>query len=330
MAVPKISDLRTWDGTQFTNDDYDYNSQTIVNWLANKQADLEVNTVRAANGFDAANSKITNVAPATTGTDAVNLDQLNTISSVNNQYIPYTLASGKVNASGYANYLQKDSDTQLTILAGNTNPDLVVIQSDGTLETLTDDVVLTISVSNGTYTIVKEKDAAPILTASTVSSGVVFPSAPVNGDYFLLTSGRPYAGYKYASVGGWGEVTFVSMGTVTVATGTATLSMFQYNSPNYVNGARTVIDTYTSNTAKYRKWSDGFIEQWMTTTGGTVTLPLAMTTTKYHIVAGNRQTTHMIPYTTTYTTTNFYLAFRSGYNSDESTSLTADLYISGY
>lgn len=330
MAVPKISDLRTWNGTPFTNDDVDYNSQTIVSWLSDKTSDLDVNTIRAAGGFDASNSKITNVLPATAGTDAVNLDQLNSYSNTNNQYIPFTIANGKVNANGYANYLQKDSDTQLTILAGNTNPDLVIIQSDGTLETLTDNIVLTIPVSNGTYTIVKEKGETPVLSDSAVTTGIVFPVSASDGDYFLLTSGRPYQGYKYASVGGWGEIDFVSMGSATVASGVATLTTLNYNSPNYVNGARTVINTYTSDTIKYRKWSDGFIEQWMTTTGGTITLPLPMTTTKYHIVATNRQTSFMIPYTTSYTTTKFYLAFRSGYNSDESTGITADVYISGY
>lgn len=297
MSVPKLSDLRTWDGTQFTNDDYDYNSETIVNWLANGNADLVVNSVTANNGLDVQDARITSVAPATSGTDAVNLDQVTSLLTTSNPYQPFSIASGKVNATGYAAYLQKDSDTQLTILAGNTNPDLVVVQSDGTIETLTDDVVLTISVSDGTYTIVKEKGEAPVLTSGTVSEGIVFPSAPSDGDYFLLTSVKPYAGYKYASVGGWGAQEFVKMGVATVSSGTATLKTYNYNQCNFgqelIQGIPiTVVSAYNNGTSWYRIYSDGWIEQggYGANSATSISLVLSFKNTNYSILSGNSGT----------------------------------------
>lgn len=58
-----------------------------------------------------------------------------------------------------------------------------------------------------------------------------------------------------------------------------------------------VTTTYVSETQGYRKWSDGFIEQWGTTTSTanplTVTLPTAFTTTNYNVqfTSNNDKTT---------------------------------------
>jgi hypothetical protein len=245
MAIPKLSDLRTWDGTQFTNDDIDYNSQTIVNWLSNGAADLVTNSITATNGFNAQNAKITNVLPATTGTDAVNYDQVQSLLNENNVFYPFTVASGKVSSTGYSNFIQKDSNTQVTVLAGNTNADLVVVQSDGTIETLTDNVVLEIGTDDDTYYIIKEKEETPIVTSGAVTIGLTFPSAPTNGDYFINISAVPFIGYLYASVGGWGEQSFALIGKVTVSSGTATVYPVQLNQNGYH------INTYTKNKYDY-------------------------------------------------------------------------------
>ena len=64
-------------------------------------------------------SKITNVGPATTGSDVVNYDQSQTLLNKTSNFYPFSIASGKVDANGVANYLQKNSDTKAHITSRN-------------------------------------------------------------------------------------------------------------------------------------------------------------------------------------------------------------------
>lgn len=231
MAVPVITALKMWAGTLFTKDDWDFNFSKIVSWLADGDSDIVVNTLKTTNGIDLDGAQISNLGAATTGDQAVNYDQALTLLNRTSYYYPYSIASGKVNASGKASYLQKDSNTQVTVLAGNTNPDLVCIMSDGTVETVTSNTVLTVPATNGIYLIVKEK-GQPITIGSvpaTVHIGYTKPSSPTVGMYYCDCSVVPFQGWKYTG-NGWEEVDFCYLGHVTVSSGTATTYIdYNYN-----------------------------------------------------------------------------------------------------
>lgn len=258
MAKPSISDLKMWVGNLFTKDDWDYNFSKITSWLSDGNGDLVVNSVQATNGLDMDGSQITNLAPATTGSQAVTLDQAETILNRTSYYYPFSIASGKINSSGNSAYLEKNSDTQVTVLAGNVNPDLVVIQSDATVESITSNVVLTVGTSDGTYNIIKEKGQSPIITTGKVTIGKVFPTSQSAGDYFLDNSIVPFVGYKYDAVEGWVNTPFCHLGFVTVSGGVATVTDFGYNDNKYnVN----LVEYYTNGKSWYRVYADGWCEQ---------------------------------------------------------------------
>ena len=81
--------------------------------------------------------------------------------------IPYSVTSGKQDASGYANFIQKDSDTQVTLLAGGINPNLGICYPDGSIETISSNIVINSGLSNnGSYTLLKEKgNSTPVVLA---------------------------------------------------------------------------------------------------------------------------------------------------------------------
>lgn len=231
MALPSIADLKMWVGTLLTKDDWNYNFSQIVSWLADGTSDIVVNSIKSTNGIDLDGSQISNIGAATEGSQAVNLDQALTILNRTSYYYPFSVASGKVDNDGNSAYLQKDSDTQVTVLGGNVNPDLVCIQSDGTVESVTSNTVLTVPVTDGVYHIIKEKEQPISITtgsANKVTIGKAFPSSQNTGDYFLDNSVSPFKGYKYG-VSGWEETPFCYLGYVTVSSGTATVTGFPYD-----------------------------------------------------------------------------------------------------
>lgn len=270
MALPSINDLKMWVGTLFTKDDWDFNFSQIVGWLANGESDIVVNSVKATNGIDLDGAQISNVGVAETGSQAVNLDQALTLLNRTSYYYPFSVASGKIDSNGDSAFIQKDSDTQVTVLAGNVNPDLVCIQSDGTVESVTSNTVLTVPVTNGTYYIVKEKEQSITLTtgsANKVTVGKKFPSTQNTGDYFLDNSTVPFVGYKYGA-SGWEETPFCYLGYVTVSSGVAKVTTINYNDNKF---DVILSERYHSGDSGYRVYSDGFKVQWgaKSFTGGT-------------------------------------------------------------
>lgn len=262
MAVPIITALKMWAGTLFTKDDWDFNFSQIVSWLADGNADLVVNTVKTTNGIDLDGAQISNLGAATTGSQAVTLDQANTLLNRTSYYYPFSVASGKVDSSGNAAYLQKDSNTQVTVLGGNINPDLVCILSDGTIESVTSNTVLTVPGSNGTYHIIKEKEQPILITAGAsnkVTVAKAYPSTPIIGDYFCDNSTVPFKGYKYTS-NGWESVEFCWLGDVTVSSGAATVTQFPYNDNYFDINIRNILWTIKASNIS------------TTTTAGTYTL----------------------------------------------------------
>lgn len=289
MALPSINDLKMWVGTLFTKDDWDFNFSQIVGWLANGESDIVVNSIKAANGMDLDGATISNVGPAETGSQAVNLDQALTILNRTSFYYPFSVASGKVDSNGDAAYIQKDSNTQVTVLAGNVNPDLVCISSDGTVESVTSNTVLTVPATNGTYHIVKEKGQGITLTtgsANKVTISKKFPSSQNTGDYFLDNSVVPFVGYKYG-VSGWEETAFCYLGNVKVSSGAATVTTFNYNDNFFDYNIESVQRNKAS--TGYCKFPDGLIIQWgrVSPLGNesekTVTLPTAFASSNYTV-----------------------------------------------
>lgn len=135
----------------------------------------------------------------------------------------YTVMSAKQNASGYADFIQRDSDTQITILAGSSNPDMVVCYPDGSVETTTSDIVVSSGLSSDdTYILVKEKsNGTPVLvtTSNSITEDISAPSSPSSGDYWLNIGVRPYKPYKHNGTS-WVETQFVKLGEVTKTSGT--------------------------------------------------------------------------------------------------------------
>lgn len=234
MALPTIADLKLWVGTLFTKDDWDFNFKKIVGWLSDGSSDLIFNSAKISNGIDLDGSTITNMGIATTGTQPITLDQAQTLLNKSSNLIPFSIASGKVGASGTSDYLQKNSDTQVTVLAGNVNPDLVVVQSDGTVESITSNTVLTVPTTDDTYFIVKEKGQTPVITAGNIAISAIAPSSAVAGDYWLNNSVEPLKGYKYDSLAGWQIQEFCLIGVVIVSGGVTTVKQRGYNTEKEV------------------------------------------------------------------------------------------------
>lgn len=272
MGLPSINDLRLWVGDKLSSVEWNFNLKTIVSWFSDGTADVNFNQVKVNAGLDLSGSKITNMAPGADGNSPITLDQAQTMLNATSNFYPYSIASGVVNSSGEPNYLQKDSDTQLTLLSGGINPDLTVVQSDGTIETLLSNTVLNIPAANGAYNIIKEKDSDPVVTSGKVTKGKVFPTSPSSGDYFLNYSTYPYIGYKYNAVGGWGVAPFVHLGIVSKASGTATLQTFQYIFTSPLAFVKSAMDTSRvisySWGGQYTTTTDGWIEACCVPQGG--------------------------------------------------------------
>lgn len=147
--------------------------------------------------------------------------------------IPYSVNSGKQDSNGYAAFIQRDSDTQITILAGGSNPDLVISYPDGTYETITSDIVISSGLSNnGNYIIVKEKgNNTPILVTGTniITESIAPASGGNDGDYWLNIGVRPLQPTKKVS-GSWTSTQFVKLGEITKTNGViATPISYAYN-----------------------------------------------------------------------------------------------------
>ena len=294
MAIPSITDLKMWVGTLFTKDDWDFNFSKIVSWLADGNGDLVINSLKATNGIDLDGAQISNLGAATTGSQAITLDQANTLLNRTSYYEPFSIASGKVDNNGNSAYLQKDSDTQVTALAGNINPDLVCVLSDGTIESVTSNTVLTIPTTDGTYHIVKEKNESITITSGSNNNiviGKAFPSSQNIGDYFLNNSVLPFKGYKYTTTG-WVETAFCYLGYVTVSSGVSTVTTFPYNDNSYnVNRNNQIVgtQTYVNGNSGYIVFSNNLCMQW-----GIVNTPSGYASTPITFLKSFKDTNYVI------------------------------------
>jgi len=70
MAIPKISDLKTYIGTLIDNTYWNFNFTKLVNWFSDGTADLSVNSITVSADSSFGNAKITNLGTPTASTDA--------------------------------------------------------------------------------------------------------------------------------------------------------------------------------------------------------------------------------------------------------------------
>lgn len=196
MAIPNISDYITWTGTPFINDDWDSNFQTTVNHLADGTSDLVVNTVTANNGFDAQNSKITNVADGTESSDGINYGQLLDSTSQASAFVVYAVNSATRDSNGYANFINKVSDTEISF---DLTENIEITYPDGTRDVLSTLNNITGISTDGTYIIYYTKGGGAVAQASTFTftEGYTFPSSPAVNDVHLDISSKAFKQYQY-------------------------------------------------------------------------------------------------------------------------------------
>lgn len=136
--------------------------------------------------------------------------------------VPYSVNSGYRDANGYADFINKVSDTEVSfdIDDGTSYAPLVVTYPDGSTETTTSQSNIDSGMnSDNTYYFIKEKGSSITVTTSTITEDLVAPSSPSDGDYWLDIGIKPYKPYKRAS-GVWVETQFVKIGEVTKTSGT--------------------------------------------------------------------------------------------------------------
>lgn len=216
---------------------------------------------------------------------------------------PNSVNSAKVDASGYADYIAKVSDTSVVHYAGGTNPNIVETDVLGRTHTITADETITGMTDNGTYVMLKEYDLATgeplasapvaVLTAN-VSEAQILPSAGAGNDgkYITVTGVQPNRQYKGVS-SAWVETTFIKRGQVTKTAGTmGTPSSYAFGSKRQtvVNDVRpaVVVETYQNGASWYRVWSDGWVEQGgrvqiNASSNSLITLLKSFKDTNYHI-----------------------------------------------
>lgn len=72
MAIPSISDLKTYKGTLINNNDWNFNFNKLTNWLTDGTADLTFESFNANSDSSMGNAKITNLGDPDSSTDAAN------------------------------------------------------------------------------------------------------------------------------------------------------------------------------------------------------------------------------------------------------------------
>ena len=208
-------------------------------------ADLEeeVDTKADLNG---STTQVFNVANATSSTEAINKGQLDSalstinddISDLESELENLTLNFGFCMNSGNLTNGEADllnySGTALSFKIGGSYPNLVLTYADKSQEILTSLANITGLSTDGTYTILKEKNSATAVAvlSSAVTQGKTFESSPTNGDYHCLTA-TGLQTYKYVS-GTFVETQYVPIGTVTVSGGVITSVLTNpYNQNGY-------------------------------------------------------------------------------------------------
>lgn len=125
--------------------------------------------------------------------------------------VPFVVNNAKTDSNGYADFLQKDSNSQITILAGGSNPNLEMTAYDGSRVILISNIIKTGLSTDGIFVLIcnLETSTVDIVLSSTVTEGTVPPSGGSDGDYYVDIN--PLITYKKVS-GVWTPYKFVKLG----------------------------------------------------------------------------------------------------------------------
>lgn len=217
MTIPNINDLPQYKGKLFTNIDWNALLQKIISYLTAGTYDVNFKTVESQGDIELNGFRITGQGDPTEDSHSVTLGYYNNQSKY--LYTPFSVASGKKDVNGAADFISKVSNTSVKIEAGDTNPDIICVYPNGATETISADYTIENITSNGTYTIVKEYTSNPVATTSVIAIDTIEPDSPSNGDYWLDISIKPYTPYKRVA-GAWVETQFLQLGEFEKDTGT--------------------------------------------------------------------------------------------------------------
>lgn len=164
--------------------------------------------------------------------------------------IPYSVASGKVDANGYASFITKNSDTQITVQAGGSNPNLVIAYPDGSVESVSSDIVVSsLNICAGTISGITHTGAVANATTSaahgltTGDSVTIAGATPTqyNGTFSVTVTDSTHFTYTMSGTPGSnasGTITYSVTGTIIKEKGN--------NTPIIVYGANTVSEGYVA------------------------------------------------------------------------------------
>jgi hypothetical protein len=167
-----------------------------------------------------------------------------TISTIANK-AAFSVNQAKLNASGSADFLQKDSNTQITILAGASNPNLVLSYYDADFSAITSNIVASGLSTDGSFVLIYDYTTNSVLSilSSTISEGIISPTGGSNGDYYIQMN--PLITYQKIA-GVWTESKFVKLGEYTRTAGIIGTPISYA-----LNGAYSVIQTTLNSSSNY-------------------------------------------------------------------------------
>lgn len=156
-----------------------------------------------------ANSKL----PAVDGSNLTNV-----IASGIAPSVPYSVISAKTDANGYASFITKVSNTEISFDTNSGSTPIKITYPDGSLETNNSLPNITGISTDGTYYIVKEKGSNPYNTTLQPVESNTAPSSPATNQLWLDLSVVPAIPKKYNG-STWDITQFVKLGEFTRTAG---------------------------------------------------------------------------------------------------------------
>jgi hypothetical protein len=135
----------------------------------------------------------------------------NVISSGASPSVPYSINSAKTDSNGYASFITKISNTEISFDTNSGSIPIVATYSDGSVETSNTLPNITGISTDGTYYIVKEKGGNPYNTILMPVESYTAPSSPATNQLWLDLSVVPYIPKKWNGTA-WVVAQFVKLG----------------------------------------------------------------------------------------------------------------------
>jgi hypothetical protein len=142
----------------------------------------------------------------------------NVISSGASPSVPYSINSAKKDSNGYASFITKISNTEISFDTNSGSIPIVATYSDGSVETSNTLPNITGISTDGTYYIVKEKASNPYVTTLYPVESYISPTSPSANQLWLDLSVVPYIPKKWNG-SSWVITQFVKLGEFVRASG---------------------------------------------------------------------------------------------------------------